>query len=315
MVEIENKKLYEEFIHPPFSLLDAQKGFWQKKKKEWLDLGIKSEVGRNEGLTYNKISIGKYRQNEKESKLNTSIFDPFLTELMYSWFVPEGGKVLDPFAGGSVRGIVASKLGLSYTGVDLREEQIKSNYQQSEELLEEDEIKPVWYCGDSQNILDLVKDTEYDFLFTCPPYYNLEVYSDLQEDLSNTETYEDFLSKYLLILDNSTQLLKDTRFVGIVVGNIRDKEGFYFPLVHDTVSIMQKIGYRLYNEMVLSTVVGSLPMRVRAQFRYRKIGKHHQNVLIFYKGDIKKIKEAFPQERIKRKFYPTKNEKGMVKLC
>ena len=42
----------------------------------------------------------------------TSIFDPVLCELAYRWFCPPGGVVLDPFAGGSVRGIVASKLGL-----------------------------------------------------------------------------------------------------------------------------------------------------------------------------------------------------------
>jgi hypothetical protein len=39
----------------------------------------------------------------------TSIFDPVLCEIAYRWFCPSGGTVLDPFAGGSVRGIVASK--------------------------------------------------------------------------------------------------------------------------------------------------------------------------------------------------------------
>lgn len=36
----------------------------------------------------------------------TSIFDPVLCELAYRWFSPVGGLILDPFAGGSVRGIV-----------------------------------------------------------------------------------------------------------------------------------------------------------------------------------------------------------------
>jgi len=54
----------------------------------------------------------------------TSIFDPVLTELAYRWFCPQGGSILDPFAGGSVRGIVAAHLGYQYTGLDLRSEQI-----------------------------------------------------------------------------------------------------------------------------------------------------------------------------------------------
>jgi hypothetical protein len=47
----------------------------------------------------------------------------------------------------------------------------------------------------------------------------------------------------------------------------------------------------LYNEAVLVTAVGSLPIRVSKQFGgYRKLGKTHQNVLVFYKGDPKAIK-------------------------
>ena len=57
----------------------------------------------------------------------TSIFDHVLCEMVYRWFCPPGGAVLDPFAGGSVRGIIAVKLGRSYTGVDLRAEQTEAN--------------------------------------------------------------------------------------------------------------------------------------------------------------------------------------------
>lgn len=49
----------------------------------------------------------------------------------------------------------------------------------------------------------------------------------------------------------------------------------------------------LYNEAVLVTAVGSLPIRVGRQFETgRKLGKTHQNVLVFIKGDAKKATEA-----------------------
>ena len=57
----------------------------------------------------------------------TSIFDPVLCELAYRWFCPLGGMVADPFAGGSVRGIVAAALGYHYTGFELRGEQVDAN--------------------------------------------------------------------------------------------------------------------------------------------------------------------------------------------
>lgn len=65
----------------------------------------------------------------------TSIFDPVLCELMYEWFCPPGGQVLDPFAGGSVRGIVAGVLGRRYWGSELSEVQVKANRVQAKEIL------------------------------------------------------------------------------------------------------------------------------------------------------------------------------------
>ena len=95
---------------------------------------------------------------------------------MYDWFVPKGGKILDPFAGGSVRGIVAEEMGFHYDGIELSEEQVLANQKQSN--------KPNWIIGDSDKEIFFL-DRDYDFIFTCPPYYDLEVYSDNKDDLSN----------------------------------------------------------------------------------------------------------------------------------
>ena len=40
-------KLEEKFLLPPFSVLDTRQGYWQERKRQWIGLGIKSEVGRN----------------------------------------------------------------------------------------------------------------------------------------------------------------------------------------------------------------------------------------------------------------------------
>ena len=90
----------------PFSVLDTRTKEWKKKKEEWIaTYGIQSELGREN--TQSKTIFW-------DSPTNVSIFDPVLCELMYDWFVPKGGKILDPFAGGSVRGIVAEEMGYKY---------------------------------------------------------------------------------------------------------------------------------------------------------------------------------------------------------
>jgi hypothetical protein len=44
--------LAERFGVPPFSVLNAREGWWQDRKRTWIGLGIKSELGRGEGATY-----------------------------------------------------------------------------------------------------------------------------------------------------------------------------------------------------------------------------------------------------------------------
>jgi hypothetical protein len=44
-----NASLAERFGVPPFTILDARRGWWQDRKRAWLDLGIRSELGRGEG--------------------------------------------------------------------------------------------------------------------------------------------------------------------------------------------------------------------------------------------------------------------------
>lgn len=41
-----SSKLAARFGIPPFTVLDARKGWWQDRKRAWIDLGIRSELGR-----------------------------------------------------------------------------------------------------------------------------------------------------------------------------------------------------------------------------------------------------------------------------
>lgn len=615
--------LANEFLIPPFTVLNAREGWWMDRKRGWLALGIKSEVGRGENLlgmsdtmlepdpekraamqaareagkgkarTFgqdlmrgeHEVGDGKGRKRglggvtmdalsshpryyeqktaaeakvgrkltpeeferdhwvlpDSELSSGTSIFDPVLCELAYRWFSPVGGRVLDPFAGGSVRGIVAAALGRRYTGIDLRAEQIEANRAQwpavadqlgkpapkpaeevpplvideiegirvvrddavlggtkrraldrlvagidAEELVYAtpaygfaqialagacraagkratifvaarserhprtqaaadlganivevkagrlnviqsrarkhceatgayqvpfgmddemfveamadvvrelpgptptevwcvagsgvltrapqrafpeashhavqigrspdvgdaklwkapekfeddatdpppfpscsnydakawrfirehaaegalfwnlgadpepvaafDPVEPDWRVGDSNVVLadDAVGDS-FDFIFSCPPYGDLEVYSDDPADISTLEMSE-FDAVYGEIIAKAVDRLADNRFACFVVGDYRDKRGIYANFVSKTIAAFEAAGAPLYNEAILITSVGSLPIRTAKQFRStRKMGKTHQNVLVFVKGDPRKAVEA-----------------------
>ena len=56
-------KLSDRFGLPPFSVLNSREGWWQNRKRAWLALGIKSELGRGEQLIPNgggMISKNRY---------------------------------------------------------------------------------------------------------------------------------------------------------------------------------------------------------------------------------------------------------------
>jgi hypothetical protein len=226
----------------------------------------------------------------------TSVFDPVLCELAYRWWCPPAGAVLDPFAGGSVRGIVAGRLGLDYIGVDLRPEQVAANQEQAEVIGPGDRGRPpVWVTGDSRDITPAwpAEGQEFDLVFSCPPYYDLEQYSDDPDDLSNAADYDRFTADYRQIIARACARLAPDRFAVFVVGEIRDSRGLYRGLVGDTIAAFEAAGLTFYNEAILVTSVGSLALRAARIFSGgRKLGKSHQNVLVFCKGDWRRAAEA-----------------------
>lgn len=299
----ESLVLREKWIEPPFSVLDTRQGSWQERKRAWIEFGIKGEIGRGEDLVAiesrdgrvikkkalaHVIPAKKYTDmneyyNEVNQDLNTSIFDPALCELLYTWFCKHKGVVLDPFAGGPSRGVVAQYLGYKYFGLELSRRQVKASEANARELLKSNN-QPTYYCGDSDKLLDKRWTQKFDFLFSCPPYFNLEVYSKDPDDLSSM-TYDRFLAHYRSIVIKACKLLKPKSYACFVISPVRDKKtGYYLNLIEDTCVAFRAAGLEFYNDAILLNMVGSASMRADKQFSAgKKLVRVHQNVLIFYK--------------------------------
>ena len=275
--EDERHHLIDDFIVPPFSVFDTRQGYWQDRKTMWKEMGIQSELGRD------VCSISWNLDNEN-TKSNPSIFDPVLCEVVYRWFGVDNGVVFDCFCGGSVRGIVAEKLGYKYTGIDLRQEQIDENEKQATHL----GLNIKYICDDAINTDNYIDDNSVDLVFSCPPYFNLEKYSDDSRDLSN-KTYYEFKIAYAEIIEKCCRKLKNNRFAVFVVGEVRDKSGFYINFVDFTKNCFIDNGLKFYNDIVLVEECVNAAMRASVCMKRRKVVKTHQNVLVFYKGNPKEI--------------------------
>lgn len=296
------KSLRERYLVPPFSILDSQVGEWLKKRNEWEHiLKNRSENVRNITAKSNTPYINKfdydpgYKGLERNGSIST--FDPFLCEILVRWFSREGDKIFDPFAGGHVRGAVSAILGRSYLGVDLNPVQVAANQENWEKIMElydgVDFAKPTWVCDDSFNYTEQ-NTTKYNMALTCPPYYNLEIYSDDERDISTCKTYEQFLDRYRSIIVGTYNALEDDSFAVIVVEEIRKPDGLFYGFVPDTIKAFVDAGFSYYNEMILENRIMSLGVRCPKYFEQsRKVGRHHQNCLIFFKGNPKNIESKF----------------------
>jgi len=286
-------KLQDKFIVPPFSILDTRQGYWQERKKYWGELigdngesrdDIKSKVNATVTNWDNKPYKGGVIREK-----SISILDPVLAEISNLWFGLEKCNTFDCFAGDSVFGYVSSYLGNKFTGIELRQEQADLNNQRIKGFPSK------YICDDGQNVLNHIEENSQDLLFSCPPYFDLEVYSDLPNDASNQKEYKDFLK----VLDNAftkaLKCLKDNRFAVITVGDIRNNKGFYYRFVDDVKDIFKRNNVNLYNELILIQAIGNGALRANNYMNNRKVVKLHEQVLVFFKGDPKQIKPIYPK--------------------
>jgi len=290
----EAQKLSERFIVPPFSIFDTKLGYWQDRKRIWKSIIMDNGESRKETLCSSEYDNSKYHGNVVTHFVaNVSLLDPVLSEIICYWFTLPNSNIFDCFAGDTVFGYVAASTGHSFTGIELRQEQVDYNNARTTGM------KAKYICDDAINVFQHFEPGSQDLLFSCPPYYNLEKYSDLDEDASNQETYPEFLEILDKAFTDSIKCLKPDSFAVIVVGDVRNtKTGEYYCFPDDIKQIFKKNGMMLYNEIILLESLGSAMLRSSRFMDHRKVVKIHQNVLVFYNGNQKNIKGKFPRVEV-----------------
>lgn len=119
------------------------------------------------------------------------------------------------------------------------------------------------------------------------------MYSDDEADISNMP-YPRFLEVYSKIISEACKLIHNDRFAVWVISEVRGKDGEYYNLVSDTIQAFRDAGLHYYNEMILCNVISASAIRAPRIFNStRKVVRTHQNVLVFFKGDMRTIKNNY----------------------
>lgn len=243
---------------------------WKRLLGETGQSGTRHQVGRKDDTVY----TGTY-----------SVFPPPLMEwILVRYGGPAGGKVLDPFSGGPPRGLVSAIMGYQYTGFDVRLEQIEENLAAVKRL----KLDGVRYIHGDGTLMSALKEDGpiYDVGITCPPYYDVEVYSDQPDDISALGSYEEFNGAMLVNAICCFDLLKPGAFFCIIIANFRDKKTKQLvDFRAHTVQNMQDAGFLFWQDVILSKNFGSAAKRSTNAWKGLKLVPRHEHLLVFRKPE------------------------------
>lgn len=220
-------------------------------------------------------------------KSTTSYFNPYLCKLVYDAYCPPDGWIFDPFAS-ITRPYMAHLCNFNYIGCEIR-------FNEVEKIRKLITPSSFFSLPNQSNVVienidcrafDSTK--KFDLVFTCPPYWNLEVYSDMPSDLSNYSNYDDFLCEITKVYAKCFNLTHANSFMCIVVGDFRDYSNNrmnvnrLIPYTSDTIKCAENSSWILYDRIILKKPMGSAPARVRT-WNTRKVVRIHEELLVFRK--------------------------------
>lgn len=293
---------------------NSTKGDWLKMKKEWNEriesAGEKNGVlnpkyASREGAWMgdngmSNVVLGSQIINEegevehkkgKSFNGNVSVLDPVACEVILRFFMPTNGvRVYNPFGGGVQFGFVTGFYDYEYLSSEIRQNQCDAN-----NSICKDFYNTKWIKSDSSKFRPKQK---YDLVFTCPPYYQVEDYLDYdgnppEGELNSIPTYEEFRETLFKGYKNAIEVLNDNCFFVVMTGDSRDKNGAYYGCEAEHEIFFKEQGLHIYNKIVYLECEFTRLAHAKRTLNYRKFPKREQKILVFYKGDMNKIKDLY----------------------
>jgi tRNA G10 N-methylase Trm11 len=190
-----------------------------------------------EAQTKNKNKRKKGEGAFNDSSRKVMSHHPKETCLMvYELFLRDATHVFDPFAGFGQRAFYAKELGVKYTGYDCSQENI-------------DHAKKEY--GVDNILADSLAESPLDFdaVYSCPPYWNLEVYEGGKVGGDKIKTWSGFLSWYESVMAKVVEAMPKGGRICLQVGDWR-KNRKYYDLTFQTEKIFDKLNLTPFDKVV-----------------------------------------------------------------
>lgn len=220
--------------------------------------------------------------------------EPDIVRLL-NFFTKPGEWVLDPFVGSGSTLVACAQCGRVGIGIELIDQWADIARQRIEN--EHSETEQTVHVGDAREVMPALPTESFDFIVTSPPYWMIlrkdldhkvkaerkakglsTRYSDEVSDLGNLETYEDFLGELRKVFGQCRRVLRNKRYMCVVVSDFRHKSKFV--AYHADISrVVESVGFSLEGITILVQDNKNLyPYGLPYAF---VSNIHHQYVLIF----------------------------------
>jgi hypothetical protein len=167
-----------------------------------------------------------------------TIFRPTVARFVYQRYCSAGGTVWDPCSGFGGRLLGALAAGVEYVGTDVDSATVEGNLALAKTLGREVRVE--------KTPAEKFVPPPVDLVFTSPPYFNRELYS--QEEGQSWKQYSEFdgwVEGFLRpVVQKARKALRPTGRLVLNVANVRSHREA-IPLVDVTMQVAQEEGFRL----------------------------------------------------------------------
>ena len=242
-------------------------------------------------------------------------FPPLTARLLYEKYTDhikqdEPLNIYDPSSGwgGRILGAMASKKRIHYIGTDPNtdnwiDEIDKSRYEYVADFFNEHglETNPFWeepkntyhyFQLGSEHVGDHPDYQQYkgklDMVFTSPPYFDREQYSDDDEQSFKAyPMYSDWRDNFLKpTLTNAFNSLRNDRYLLWNIADIKIGKNIFHPLEQDSIDIIESLGgvYKGKLKMLMSSMIGVDQSNVKNSVSVDGQISKYEPIFIFHKG-------------------------------
>jgi DNA modification methylase len=257
----EDDKVSTQFGRVPMSIME----FTNEKKWE-------IAYYPQDETTNRRSENAKYLPGLKQSEFSSAV-----AEFVYKYWSMKNSIVVDPFAGRATRGVIACKLGRKYYGYEIS----PKTFRESSEHFKRVGVKPEIYLANGCR-LDLTPNEFAHLVFTCPPYWNLEKYEKVKNQLSDLKSYESFLEQIDEAISNIYRVLRPGGFVAWVVADWRDGTGFK-QFSYDSIRLFKENNLIPHDTIIIKNHSPFAAFQVGKCAARRITSKTHEYLLIFRK--------------------------------